>query len=200
MLRVWINLWGDRSFIIQVLGPSKLAGLSKSDRKTPGKYHGSYNGKLKGNPFWLSFNKKTGHLRETEGSEKQKTSPKNWLPGTVHNPTKAKDCQQQQKLDSYRKGCSEKVLISKVFAGAAPQPKSPPCSLLWEWAGRFGISFRVFPCTSWKNSKCEIVCTLDPGNIHTASGTQIPRPDLCKSAKETVETIQAMSPTKGKYG
>ena len=60
---------------------------------------------------------------------KKKTSPKNWLPGTVHNPTKAKDCQQQQKLDSYRKGCSEKVLISKVFAGAAPQPKSPPCSL-----------------------------------------------------------------------
>lgn len=127
---IFINLWGDRSFIIQVLGPSKLAGLSKSDRKTPGKYHGSfYNGKLKGNPFWLDQQKNWSSSRNWGFGKAKKTSPKNWLPGTVHNPTKAKDCQQQQKLDSYRKGCSEKVLISKVFAGAAPQPKSPPCSL-----------------------------------------------------------------------
>ena len=131
MLRVFSSIYEAIGVLSSKFSdhPSWL-GLSKSDRKTPGKYHGSYNGKLKGKPFWLFFNKKTGHLRETEGSEKKKhTSPKNWLPGTVHNPTKAKDCQQQQKLDSYRKGCSEKVLISKVFAGAAPQPKSPPCSL-----------------------------------------------------------------------
>ena len=74
---IFINLWGDRSFIIQVLGPSKLAGLSKSDRKTPGKYHGSfYNGKLKGNPFWLDQQKNWSSSRNWGFGKQKKHLPK----------------------------------------------------------------------------------------------------------------------------